>query len=60
MGLANNHAADFGSDALVDSIARLKANDIAVVGAAETPEQAYRAAFFHRPRWAKGGGDRVE
>ena len=46
MGLANNHAGDFGSDALVDSIARLKANDIAVVGAAETPELAYAPHFF--------------
>lgn len=46
VGLANNHADDFGSDALIDSIARLKANEIAVVGAAETPERAYAPHFF--------------
>ena len=46
VSLANNHAGDFGSEALVDSIARLKANDIAVVGAAEMPEQAYAPHFF--------------
>jgi hypothetical protein len=46
VGLANNHAGDFGSDALIDSIARLKANEIAVVGAAETPERAYAPHFF--------------
>jgi hypothetical protein len=46
VGLANNHADDFGSDALIDSIARLKANDIAVVGAAETPELTYAPHFF--------------
>jgi poly-gamma-glutamate synthesis protein (capsule biosynthesis protein) len=37
---------DFGSEALVDSIARLKANDLAVVGAAETAELAYAPQFF--------------
>lgn len=46
VGLANNHADDFGSDALIDSIRRLQANDIAVVGAAETPELAYAPHFF--------------
>jgi hypothetical protein len=46
VGLANNHANDFGRDALIDSIALLKANDIAVVGAAETPELAYAPHFF--------------
>jgi poly-gamma-glutamate capsule biosynthesis protein CapA/YwtB (metallophosphatase superfamily) len=46
VGLANNHAGDFGSDALSDSIARLKQNDIAVVGAAETQELAYAPHFF--------------
>jgi len=46
VGMANNHAGDFGSDALIDSIERLKANDIAVIGAAETPERAYAPHFF--------------
>jgi len=46
VGLANNHANDFGRDALLDSIARLKTNDIAVVGAAETPELSYAPHFF--------------
>jgi hypothetical protein len=46
VGLANNHANDFGRDALLDSIARLKANQIAVVGAAETPELSYAPHFF--------------
>lgn len=46
VGLANNHAHDFGSVALTDSIARLKASDITVVGAAETPERAYAPQFF--------------
>jgi poly-gamma-glutamate capsule biosynthesis protein CapA/YwtB (metallophosphatase superfamily) len=46
VGLANNHANDFGTDALLDSIARLKANGMAVVGAAETPELSYAPHFF--------------
>jgi Bacterial capsule synthesis protein PGA_cap len=46
VGLANNHARDFGSEALIDSIARLKANNIAVIGAAATPELAYAPQFF--------------
>jgi hypothetical protein len=46
VGLANNHSDDFGNDALMDSIARLKANNIAVVGAAETPELTYAPHFF--------------
>jgi hypothetical protein len=46
VGLANNHSRDFGSEALIDSIARLKANNIAVVGAAETLERAYAPQFF--------------
>ena len=35
-----------GATRCIDSIARLKANDIAVVGAAETPELAYAPHFF--------------
>jgi hypothetical protein len=46
VGLANNHAGDFGSDALSDSIARLTANNIAAIGAAETAAGAYAPHFF--------------
>ena len=46
VSLANNHAGDFGQEALLDSIARLQASDIAAVGAAETPEGAYKPHFF--------------
>jgi len=54
VGLANNHANDFGSDALIDSIARLKANEIAVVGAAETSELSYAPHFFTARDGQKG------
>lgn len=46
VSLANNHAADFGREALLDSIARLRANDISAVGAGETAELAYAPHFF--------------
>lgn len=46
VSLANNHAADFGHEALLDSIARLRASDIAAVGAGETPERAHAPHFF--------------
>ena len=46
VSLANNHAADFGQEALVDSIARLRASDIATVGAGETQERAYAPHYF--------------
>jgi len=46
VGLANNHAEDFGSEGLVDSIARLKASNIVAVGAAETLNGAYAPQFF--------------
>jgi poly-gamma-glutamate capsule biosynthesis protein CapA/YwtB (metallophosphatase superfamily) len=46
VGLANNHAEDFGSDALNDSIARLTASNVAAVGAAETVDGAYAPHFF--------------
>jgi poly-gamma-glutamate synthesis protein (capsule biosynthesis protein) len=46
VGLANNHAGDFGRDALIDSIARLQASEIAVVGAAKTEELVYAPHFF--------------
>jgi poly-gamma-glutamate capsule biosynthesis protein CapA/YwtB (metallophosphatase superfamily) len=40
VSLANNHAADFGRDGLLDAIARLQANQISVVGASETAAYA--------------------
>jgi hypothetical protein len=46
VSLANNHAADFGREALLDSIARLKANDVASIGAGATAERAYAPHFF--------------
>jgi len=46
VGLANNHANDFGTEALSDAIARLQANGITVVGAADMPERAYVPHFF--------------
>jgi len=46
VGLANNHAVDFGNEALIDAIARLRSHGIATAGAAETPELAYRPLFF--------------
>jgi hypothetical protein len=46
VGLANNHAEDFGSDGLIDSIARLTASNVAAVGAAETVDGAYTPHFF--------------
>lgn len=46
VSLANNHVADFGQEALVDSIARLRASDIATIGAGETQERAYAPHFF--------------
>lgn len=54
VSLANNHANDFGRDALIDSIARLEANDIAVVGAAASPELAYAPHFFTARDGQKG------
>jgi Bacterial capsule synthesis protein PGA_cap len=44
VSLANNHAADFGRDGLVDAIARLRENHISVIGASET--SAYAAHIF--------------
>lgn len=46
VGLANNHAGDFGSEALIDSIARLTASNVTAVGAAETVDGAYAPHFF--------------
>ncbi|MFL6521032.1 MAG: CapA family protein [Chthoniobacterales bacterium] len=44
VSLANNHAADFGRDGLLDAIARLRENQISVIGASETA--AYAAHIF--------------
>jgi Bacterial capsule synthesis protein PGA_cap len=46
VSLANNHANDFGRDALLDSIARLQANAITTIGAGETIARAYAPHFF--------------
>jgi hypothetical protein len=40
VSLANNHAGDFGRDGLLDAIARLRANQISVLGASETAAYA--------------------
>jgi len=46
VSLANNHANDFGREALLDSIARLQANDVTAIGAGETTQRAYAPHFF--------------
>jgi capsule synthesis protein PGA_cap len=46
VSLANNHATDFGREALLDSIARLRANEVSAIGAGETAEVAYAPHFF--------------
>ena len=46
VSLANNHSADFGRAALLDSLACLRANDITAVGAGKTIESAYTPHFF--------------
>ena len=46
VSLANNHAADFGPEALLDSIARLQAGDVAAIGAGETTARAYAPHFL--------------
>jgi poly-gamma-glutamate synthesis protein (capsule biosynthesis protein) len=46
VSLANNHANDFGREALLDSIARLQAGDITAVGAGETAARAYSPHFL--------------
>jgi poly-gamma-glutamate capsule biosynthesis protein CapA/YwtB (metallophosphatase superfamily) len=51
VSLANNHAADFGRDGLLDAIARLRANQISVVGASETA--AYSPHIFTTRTGAK-------
>jgi poly-gamma-glutamate synthesis protein (capsule biosynthesis protein) len=46
VGLANNHALDFGPDALVDTIRHLEAGSIAVTGAGAGQEQARRGTVM--------------
>jgi poly-gamma-glutamate capsule biosynthesis protein CapA/YwtB (metallophosphatase superfamily) len=53
VSLANNHAADFGQEGLLDSMARLRASDIAPLGAGETSEGAYSPHFFRAPNGTK-------
>jgi hypothetical protein len=54
VSLANNHANDFGREALLDSIARLQAGDINAVGAGETIERAYAPHYFRTRDGTKG------
>jgi Bacterial capsule synthesis protein PGA_cap len=46
VSLANNHAGDFGPEALLDSIARLRAGNVTVIGAGETTTSAYAPHFL--------------
>jgi poly-gamma-glutamate synthesis protein (capsule biosynthesis protein) len=46
--LANNHALDFGADALLDTLAHLRAAGIAWTGAGADREQARKAAVLER------------
>ncbi len=46
VGLANNHANDFGDEGLVDALTLLRAGGMQVLGAAESPESAYAAHVF--------------
>jgi len=54
VSLANNHANDFGREALLDSIARLQAGAITAVGAGETIESAYAPHYFTTRSGTKG------
>lgn len=46
VSLANNHANDFGREALLDSIARLQAHHVTAIGAGETTQRAHAPHFF--------------
>jgi len=48
---ANNHALDFGREALVDSVANLRAAGIHPVGAGSDYEEAYRPALLEIRGW---------
>lgn len=47
----NNHAYDFGPDALVDSLKNIKKAGIAPVGAGRDDEEANEAAYFQIKGW---------
>jgi poly-gamma-glutamate capsule biosynthesis protein CapA/YwtB (metallophosphatase superfamily) len=51
--LANNHSADYGVPAMLDSMANLRGAGIAATGAGATAAEAYRPAFLER------GGRRI-
>jgi hypothetical protein len=53
VSLANNHAADFGPAALFDALERLRAKEIAPLGAGETIDRAYAPHFFTTPAGTK-------
>ena len=53
VGLANNHATDFGPAALIDAVERLRAQEIAAIGAGETIERAYAPHFITTPAGTK-------
>jgi hypothetical protein len=59
--LGNNHAYDYGPEALLDTVANLKAHDIAPVGAGRDPAAANEPAIFERNGWtiAVVGFDKV-
>jgi poly-gamma-glutamate synthesis protein (capsule biosynthesis protein) len=54
MGLANNHALDFGSVALRDCAARLSRENVMAVGVATSTGNAYTPHFFSLP-----GGNKI-
>jgi poly-gamma-glutamate synthesis protein (capsule biosynthesis protein) len=49
--LGNNHAYDYGPQALLDTVANLRANGIAPVGAGKDPRAANAPAVFERNGW---------
>jgi hypothetical protein len=53
VSLANNHAADLGPVALFDAMERLRAKEIAPLGAGETVGRAYAPHFFTTPTGTK-------
>jgi poly-gamma-glutamate synthesis protein (capsule biosynthesis protein) len=59
--LGNNHAYDYGPEALLDTMANLRANGIAPIGAGKDPRTANEPAIFERNGWtvAVVGFDKV-
>ena len=47
VGLANNHAYDYGPDALIDTIDTLNGAQLPFVGAGKNFDEASRPAYFH-------------